>query len=116
MTYLFKFLGYFILSFIILSLPFQEERVFDWIYDTTIPQTKKIIKNFKNDALENIKKGKSLGKKYLLNIEPEQIEDQVSRSNSAVQGYIQAELEPLEEYTAEEKAILKKILEEPVKE
>ncbi|MDH5580301.1 MAG: hypothetical protein OEY33_00200 [Bdellovibrionales bacterium] len=115
MSFLLKFLSYFILSFAILCIPIEKQRTFDLIYDFAVPKAKKIIKSFKKDALENIRIGKKLGKKYLLNVEPAQIEDSVSNSHAAPQTYLNSEMEPMEEYTAEEKEILKKILEEPRK-
>ncbi|MFZ8933243.1 MAG: hypothetical protein ACO20H_00230 [Bacteriovoracaceae bacterium] len=116
MSYLLKFFIYFTISFAILCIPIQKQRAFDHIYDFAIPTARSLIRSFKKDALENIRIGKKLGKKYLLNVEPVQIEDTVSNGHAAAQGYIESNIEPIDEYTAEEKEILKKILEEPRKE
>lgn len=109
---LFRFGFYFVISFFILSIPINKRPLFDLLYKASAPHREKISEM----GEETIKDGKTIGKK-LFNNAPNLVDSVTNQQSvtkrSRAPAIPKSELTPLEEqYSEQEQAILKKIIQE----
>ena len=101
-----KFLFYFVLSFVILSVPIHQKAVFNHIHNFSGPYTLKVIKYIGGFAKGLLSETKDFGEKLYNNSTPNT--DKVIYKQSAAKPDVTLH----ESYTDEEEEVLKKILRE----
>lgn len=109
-----KFLFSFVISFMILSFPMGNRVLFDHLTGITQPITDKVFSFLKTNAKENLKLGKEITGKLLNNTVPEMEakKDSIKSTYSATKKIIKKIEDHGENYTDEEKELLKNILEQ----
>jgi hypothetical protein len=106
-----KFLITFCFSFLLLSIPVQRKPLFYYLNQWAQPITNEVFSGSKDVLLEGVKKSKSFGQKIFNNTVPQK--DEISLQNSSIDKSKKQALDIIdhgEDYTAEEKDMLKKIL------
>ena len=112
--FIFKFVLYFFISFIILSIPFYNRPLFDHAYKYMQPTTSKII----NYLHKNIEIGLGQGEKTIkkiFSIEEDEVKSNLSalQKNKFRKSFNRRSLEeesPMGSYTQEEKRLLEEII------
>ena len=109
--YIIKFLLYFSISYILLSIPIKDRPLFLHINKFTAPYTSKLFAY----TADGVQKGIKSGKKFFSNSSPD-LNDFIKSSKSAIKKEGQKSLElldekdlPLESYTAEEEELIKQL-------
>lgn len=111
--FVFKFVGYFFISFIIMSFPIKNRPVFEHLDRFLRPSTEKIYIILKRNAKEGAQIGKDILKKIFNNTSLK--EDKLKTKISSIQKKkniieeIKKEDKTLDEYTDEEKELLRKV-------
>lgn len=117
--FLWKFFGFFIVSYLILSIPFNNKPLFDYSYNLTAPATKPMFTAIKIGAVEGWEATQRLTKKLFSNSVPNETAyvDSVGskiaapeRDETKINTKSQAENE--EPYTDQEKALVEKALQD----
>lgn len=108
-----KFLITFSISFLLLSIPVQKKPLFYYLNQWAEPITNEVFSGSKEVLLEGVKKSKTFSQKLFNNTVPK--EDAISLQNSSVDKNkilddIDHDHDHGEDYTAEERDMLKKIL------
>lgn len=104
-----KFLITFCFSFLLLSIPVQKKPLFYYLNSWAEPITNEVFSGSKDVLLEGVKKSKSFGQKIFNNTVPQK--DEISLQNSSLDKKEALKvIDHGEDYTAEEKDMLKKIL------
>ncbi|MCP4913929.1 MAG: hypothetical protein GY909_12525 [Oligoflexia bacterium] len=119
--FIIKFAIYFSLSFIILSFPVGNKPIFNHLNKVAQPYTTELFSSFFDKAKDNIQTGKEFGKKlFSTKIDKQdliktQFSSTVKEAQPQERRKIKKELKKElnnDSYTAEEKELLKKIIEE----
>lgn len=110
MFFLIKFTLSFSLSFLILSIPINNQTLFEQIHKTTEPFTQDLISTLKKNALKTTEDITEVGRKAFHNTSLEHLStDKVKESQSS---QLRREIiEQHQDYTVEEKESLLRILE-----
>ena len=106
-----KFLITFCFSFLLLSIPVQKKPLFYYLNQWAKPITQEVFSGSREVLLEGVKKSKNFSHKIFNNTVPQS--DEISLQNSSIDKGRKKALEVIdhgEDYTAEEKNMLKKIL------
>ncbi|GEM_PF-4273031 len=113
MFFTLKLMIYSIALFLIFSIPVNEKPLFNYVYSQTAPHTDKLFQVIMEKVRSGINTGKRVGSKFFSNISPG---DAASPQKNVVFYNEAAETEAKavrsDEYTDEEKALLKKIINE----
>lgn len=110
MFFIIKFTLSFTLSFLILSIPVNNQTLFDLIHDSTRPYTQDIVSVVRKNAKKTTSEITEVGKKAFGNTSPSETPyDKVKETQSS---QIRKEIiENHQDYTVEEKQSLLRILE-----
>ena len=103
-----KFLFYFALSFVILSFPIQRKAAFYHINKLAAPYTTQLFSHLGDKIEESLNHGAKAGKRLFNNTLPEVEKDQIKSTFSSTKKAPMVESFQ-ENYTVEEKEMLKKI-------
>lgn len=104
-----KFAIAFCFSFLILSIPVQNQPLFYYLNDWASPITKEVFTGTKNTLLDGVKKTKKVGSKLFNNTTPKK--DEISLQSSSIDKVeLKKHLDHAENYTAEERGMLEKII------
>jgi hypothetical protein len=115
--FFFKFSIYFILSFLILSVPISDRPIFFYLYEKVSPYSQTFFNSLKKEAAEGIKQGKQIGKN-LFEVDPKVLNKKLESPppvENAQNNSENTELEEKEEsspdaITDEERALIEKVL------
>ncbi|PJB52531.1 MAG: hypothetical protein CO099_12120 [Bdellovibrio sp. CG_4_9_14_3_um_filter_39_7] len=109
--FLIRFPFYFALSFAILSIPLGKKRVFDHLEDVVSPYTRQVASFSSHWSSKIFKDSKALTNQAMNNIKPQA--DTVKSSLSSTRSEEKRTFESTEDdYTQEEKELLRKIFNE----
>jgi hypothetical protein len=119
MFFIIKFIIYFSISFVILSIPLPKGTLFSMLHSQTNEYTESIFSTLSGKAKEGIKEGSYYTKKIFSNSEPT-LQDKVFSkfSSTKKKNYLDQEVSKVEheldgeKFTNEEREILNKILKE----
>tara|TARA_R110002049_G_scaffold147170_1_gene309857 strand:+ start:295 stop:633 length:339 start_codon:yes stop_codon:yes gene_type:complete len=108
-SFIFKPLLWFSFSFLVLSIPVSERPLFDHISGVFGPTAQGVINDFGSRASESVQVGKKAIKQLFQTI-PSNGDKVELRQSSSIKKVKAKEVSPKDEYTIEEKALLKQIL------
>ncbi len=106
-----KFLITFCVSFLLLSIPVQKKPLFYYLNKWAKPITDEVFMGSRDVLIDGVKKSKNFSQKLFNNTVPQQ--DEISLQNSSIdkkEMLKSIEHDHGEQYTAEERDMLKKIL------
>lgn len=102
-----KFVLYFSISFVILSIPIKRKVLFNYMHSVFAPYTTAILKSVKDEATRGYRAGSRLTKQLFDNSPPEVVDSVRSRISSGMVKHNQQDA-----YTQEEQELLNKVLED----
>ena len=111
-----KFILSFCLSFLILCIPAGDRPLFLHIYEKASPSANRYYREVKEETLNRLGQGKEIGKKLIMNANPDYVgktakkikKDTTEEFDNLSQAVKEETLK--DKYTAEEEAMLSKIL------
>lgn len=112
-SFIFKSIIYFSLSFLVLSINIENRPLFQHAYKISAPYTKKVLEVIYISGNEVFSKGKRVIKKMFVNSSPKVPQDTVNSIYSSSIGPRASDSKAqLDQYTEEEKEMIKRILKE----
>ncbi len=101
MGFFYKFLCYFVISYLILVIPIGKKNIFSHLNEVTDPITRSIAASTKKIINHNIQKGKNFGKQLFNNATPIFRSDSISTSQSGIKKGFDWDKETEDEKTQE---------------
>lgn len=115
--FLWKFIGFFVVSYLILSIPINNRALFDYSYDLTSPATKPVYSAIKIGVVEGWEATERFTKRLFSNSVPSETAyiDKIGSKLAAPEREVEEAQKPQENeepYTDQEKALVEKALQD----